>query len=114
MLHVRPRWLRLPNAAASGRFSSGGAAHGEPAVVQLEDLWHVQTSEPQVNLHIFWTMILRVHELRETERFDRSLEAHHGEPLVAQLEDLCPDGKAPGEVGVQGLYLLQSRQGEEA
>ncbi len=45
------------------------------------------TRAPGEYAHL-WTMMLRVHELRETERFDHSLEAHHGEPLVAQLEDL--------------------------
>lgn len=55
MLHVRPRWLRLPDAAAAaaGRLSSNAAAaparSSDAQAAALEDLWHVQTPEPQVS-----------------------------------------------------------------
>ena len=58
MLHVRPRWLRQPDAvpAAADQLSasnpSSPATHAAgPVTAQtpaLEDLWHVQAPEPQV------------------------------------------------------------------
>ena len=51
MLHVRPRWLRLPNGGGgfAGRLSSGAHRVAEPAEpAAMEDLWHVQTPDPQV------------------------------------------------------------------
>lgn len=58
MLHVRPRWLRQPDAvpaAANQLGASHPSSHATHAAGSstaqtptLEDLWHVQAPEPQV------------------------------------------------------------------
>jgi hypothetical protein len=73
MLHVRPRWLRLQYAASAAaarltanRLSTGvaGAAGSTDAQIPtLEDLWHVQTPEPQVCCWINTTQC--THALRQ-------------------------------------------------